>query len=85
MNVVLEVSVGDIIYALSGKSEDPVFKEALALATRKQKNSGKDFVTLFGESFQEVDPNAQTGLYFPLMNSEIKASQPTSQMKKYWL
>jgi len=64
MNVVLEVSVGDIINALSGKSDDPVFKEALALTYQKQKSSNKDFVTLFGESFQEVDPNAQLASIF---------------------
>ncbi len=58
MNVVLEVSVPDIINALSGKSEDPTFRQAMAMAKEKQKNSGKDFVTLFGESFQEVDPGA---------------------------
>ena len=64
MNVVLEVSVGDIINALSGKSDDPVFKEALALTYQKQRSSNKDFVTLFGESFQEVDPNAQLASIF---------------------
>ena len=64
MNVVLEVSVGDIINALSGKSDDPVFKEALTLTYQKQKSSNKDFVTLFGESFQEVDPNAQLASIF---------------------
>ncbi|MEJ2593690.1 MAG: protein translocase subunit SecDF [bacterium] len=58
MNVVLEVSVSDIIYALSGKSEDPAFLEAMAMAKEKQKSSGKDYVTLFGESFQEIDPGA---------------------------
>ena len=41
MNVVLEVSVADIINALSGKSEDPTFREAMAMARQKQKNSGK--------------------------------------------
>jgi SecD/SecF fusion protein len=58
MNVVLEVSVPDIINALSGKSDDETFRAAMAMAKEKQKNSGKDFVTLFGESFQEIDPGA---------------------------
>jgi len=64
MNVVLEVSVYDIINALSGKSEEPVFVEAMQLAREKQKSSGKDFVTLFGESFQEVDPDARLASIF---------------------
>ena len=64
MNVVLEVSVGEIIKALSGNSDDPVFKKALAQAYKMQRNSNKDFVTLFGEAFQNVDPNARLASIF---------------------
>lgn len=64
MNVVLEVSVRDIINALSANSQDPTFRQAMDLATQKQQNSQKDFVTLFGESFSEVDPNAQLASIF---------------------
>jgi len=64
MNVVLEVSVNDIINALSGHSKDPVFVKAMKMAHDKQKNSGKDFVTLFGESFNEIDPNARLASIF---------------------
>lgn len=64
MNVVLEVSVGDIINALSGKSDDPTFKKAMAMAHKEQKNSNKDFVTLFGEAFNKIDPNARLASIF---------------------
>ena len=64
MNVVLEVSVGDIVTALSGNSKDPVFVQAMKLAHEKQKNSNKGFVTLFGESFNELDPNARLASIF---------------------
>ncbi len=64
MNVVLEVKVADIVRALSGDSEDPVFARALALTAEKQKDSQRDFITLFGESFSEVDPNAQLSAIF---------------------
>jgi SecD/SecF fusion protein len=64
MNVVLEVSVKDIIIALGGNSQDPVFTQAIGLAVEKQKNSQKDFVTLFGESFNEIDPNARLASIF---------------------
>ncbi|MDO8897445.1 MAG: protein translocase subunit SecD, partial [Bacteroidales bacterium] len=64
MNVVLEVSVKDIIIALGGNSKDPVFTQAIELAIEKQKNSQKDFVTLFGESFNEIDPNARLASIF---------------------
>ncbi len=64
MNVVLEVSVGDIVKALSGNSQDPVFQQAMKMAYEKQKNSNSGFVTLFGESFNEIDPNARLASIF---------------------
>ncbi|MBU1011029.1 MAG: protein translocase subunit SecDF [Bacteroidetes bacterium] len=64
MNVVLEVSVVDIIQALSGNSQEPVFVQAIEKARIKQRDSQKDFVTLFGESFSEIDPNAQLASIF---------------------
>ncbi len=64
MNVVLEISVGDIIKALSGNSDNPTFKKALAAAYKAQKNSNKDFVTLFGEEFNKIDPNARLASIF---------------------
>lgn len=64
MNVTLEVSVVDIVRALAGDKDNPVFTQAIDLAVEKQKNSQEDFVTLFAQSFKEVDPNAQLAAIF---------------------
>ena len=64
MNVTLEVSVVDLIHALSGYSTDPTFTKAIELALQKQKTSQDDFVTLFGKAFEEVDPNAKLASIF---------------------
>jgi SecD/SecF fusion protein len=64
MNVIMEVSVVDIIRALSGYSTDSTFNKALVLAREKQKNSNADYVTLFAESFKELDPNASLAAIF---------------------
>ncbi len=65
MNVVLEVKVQDIVKALAGPgSNDPVFKKAMKMATEMQKHSNKDFVTLFGEAFQKIDPKGHLASIF---------------------
>ena len=64
MNVTLEVSVKDIVNALAGHSQDPTFVQAMQLATERQEKSEGDFVTLFGEAFEEVDPNARLASIF---------------------
>jgi len=56
MNVVLEVSVVDLIKSLSNNSKDTTFIRALNRAKELQEDSQDDFVTLFGKAFDEVAP-----------------------------
>lgn len=59
MNVILEVSVKDIIKSLSGDSQDPVFLEAIRNADAAQSNSQDSYLNIF---FQELDKaNAASG------------------------
>lgn len=64
MNVTLEVSVVDVIRALSNYNPDSTFNAALARAIELQRASTQDFVTLFGQAFQEIDPNARLAAIF---------------------
>ena len=54
MNVTMEVSVPDILDALSGHSTDSIYLKAMAAAREKQKSSGDHFVTLFAQSYKEI-------------------------------
>ena len=53
MNVMLEISVEDVVRALSNDSKDPVFNQALAQAREAQKSSTSDYITLFRLAFYE--------------------------------
>ncbi|MGD0341776.1 MAG: protein translocase subunit SecDF [Bacteroidales bacterium] len=64
MNVILEVSVEDVLRALSNHSTDKTFNEALARARKMQTSSQSDYLTLFGRAFQEIDPNARLAAVF---------------------
>lgn len=64
MNVTLEVSVVDLIKAMSKNSNDSAFNKALQVANQKMKNSQKDYVTLFAESYKEVAPNGKLAAIF---------------------
>jgi SecD/SecF fusion protein len=67
MNVTLEISVIDLIKAMSDYNNDSTFNAALTRATELQRNSQKDFVTLFGQAFEEIDPNAKMASVFNTM------------------
>jgi SecD/SecF fusion protein len=64
MNVTLEVSVVDVIRAMSNYNTDSTFNAALRKASGLQKSSTQDFVTLFGQAFEQVDPNAKLAAVF---------------------
>jgi len=64
MNVILEVSVEDILKALSNYNPDKTFNAALTRAKELQKQSQSDYLTLFGRAFQEIDPNAKLASVF---------------------
>jgi len=68
MNVTLEISVIDLIKAMSDYNNDSTFNAALARATELQKNSQRDFVTLFGDAYQQIDPNAKMASVFNTMD-----------------
>ena len=76
MNVTMEVSVPDILRALSGYNTSENFNRAMALAQEKQKSSGDDFVTLFLAAFREIDPDAKLASIFATF--ELKDKVTTS-------
>ena len=64
MNVILEVSVPDIVRTLAGNSKDATFNKAMDLAIERQASSQKDFLELFNEAYTELDPNARLAAIF---------------------
>lgn len=59
MNVTMEVDVVDVVKSLANNSQDPAFLQAIDEAVKMRTKSPKDFVTLFGEAFERIAPNAQ--------------------------
>ena len=74
MNVILEVSVADVVKALSNYNPDPTFQQALARAAQMQITSQDDYITTFGRAFREIDPNARLAAIFrtPELGEKIK-------------
>ena len=66
MNVMLEVSVPDIMKALAGNgAKDSLFVRTMNMAIEEQRRSQADFVTLFDQSFKKIAPeNARLATIF---------------------
>lgn len=64
INVILQISIKDILIGLAEDSKDPVFNKALADADEASKNANDDYVDLFFESFTAAS-NGTTKLASP--------------------
>lgn len=78
MNVTMEVSVPDILDALSGHNQSELYQQAIASAKEKQKGSGADFVDLFFQSYSELDPGASYASVFSTFELRDKITLNTS-------
>ena len=78
MNVVLEVSVPDIIRSLAGSgAKDQLFIQTMKTAMERQRPSQNDFITLFYQSFKDVAPeNAKLSTIFRKLS--INKVNPTN-------
>ncbi len=72
MNVILEVSVVDIVRSMSNFSTDSTFNRAINNALKAQTNSQKDFVSLFYDEFKKADPNAKLATIFSTLELKDK-------------
>ena len=80
MHVVLEVSPVDIIKGLSGNSDDPGFIAALNQAREMQKNSQEQYIDLFHEAYQELNPGKKLGPIFATAANQGKVSSSDDDM-----
>ncbi|HQP79944.1 MAG TPA: protein translocase subunit SecD, partial [Paludibacteraceae bacterium] len=72
MNVILEVSVSDILKVLSGYNTSEIFTEALKNTQLRQTKSGSNFLKIFQEEFEKIDPNARLSAIFSTVELKDK-------------
>lgn len=78
MNVTLEISVPDIIRAISNNSKDETFNKALVNAAIREKSSQKDYIDLFVEEYRKLDPGARLSAVFSTFEMKGRIDPTTS-------
>lgn len=64
MNVILEVSVPDVVKVLANHNTDADFNAALSKATKRSISSQADFVDIFVEEYKAINPNGKLNELF---------------------
>ena len=78
MNVILEVSVPDVIKALADNKPDEAFNNALATAAKQAINSQDDVITLFVKEYHRIAPDAKLSELFATQQLKDKVSQKST-------
>ena len=78
MNVILEVSVPDVIKALADNKPDEAFNKAVAEAAKLQNTSQDDFVTLFIREYKKLVPNGTLAELFATQRLKDKVTVRSS-------
>jgi SecD/SecF fusion protein len=74
MNVILEVSVPDLVKSLSDQNKSPNFNKAVEVAAQRQAHSQADYLTLFEQAYLEIDPNVRLSTIFSTFELKDKIS-----------
>ena len=82
MNVMLQVQLEDLVKALAGDNQSPEFNRAIALAKERSVNSQSDFITLFGEAWNEVSGGQRLAQIFGTyeMRDQIKPESTDAEV-----
>ena len=84
INVILQISVRDILKELANNTKDPAFNQAIAKADEAQKSSQENYVDLFFQAFEEIpdaklaspdifaNKNLSDEINFNMNNDEVK-------------
>ena len=74
MNVILEVSVPDVVKALADNKQDEAFNKAVAQAAKEQLSSQEDFITLFIRDYKKLAPNGTLAELFATQQLKDKVT-----------
>jgi SecD/SecF fusion protein len=72
MNVTMEISVPEIVKAMSNYNPDVDFNKAIAQAIEMSKTQQGTFVELFGRAFEQKNPNSKLAAFFQTVELKNK-------------
>ncbi len=81
INVTMEVELSGLLRSMANNSKDPNFIKALDNANKRKANSNADFITLFAEEYNKVNPNGKLAPLFAAANPDrIKITDDNSKV-----
>ncbi|MDB4918093.1 protein translocase subunit SecDF [Mucilaginibacter sp.] len=85
MSVTMQISLNELVKKLSNNNQDPAFNQALAAATVDGVTSQQDYITLFVDEYEKINPNGKLAAIFSTKDNQdhIKFNATNSQVESY--
>jgi SecD/SecF fusion protein len=85
MSVTMQISLNELVKKLSNNNEDVVFNQALAAATTDAVTIQKDYITLFVDEYEKLNPNGKLAAIFSTKDNQdhIKFNASNAEVKSY--
>lgn len=85
MNVTMQISLAELVKSLSDNNTDQAFNQALAGAEVQSKTSQQDYITLFVNEYEKLNPNGKLAAVFSTKESQnrIKFDASNNDVKRY--
>jgi len=81
MSTVLQVSLHELIIAMSDDSKDKFFLQALDLADQRTASSTQDYITLFAKAYNDINPNGRLAPIFSTRNYQDRINFQSSNQE----
>ena len=78
MNVILEISVPDVVETLADHKTDPAFIRAINVAKKQEETSQSDFISLFIKAFHQQAPGRRLAEIFATQQLQGKVNPQSS-------
>jgi SecD/SecF fusion protein len=85
MSVTMQISLNELVKKLSNNNQDPAFNQAMAAATVDGVTSQQDYITLFVNEYEKINPNGKLAAIFSTKDNQdhIKFNASNSEVESY--
>ncbi|MDP9049010.1 MAG: protein translocase subunit SecDF [Bacteroidota bacterium] len=85
MSVTMQISLNELVKKLSNNNTDPIFNQALNAAQVDVNTSQKDYITLFVNEYEKLNPNGKLAAIFSTKDNQdhIKFNATNAEVETY--
>ena len=85
MSVTMQISLNELVRKLANDSQDVVFNQALAAATKDEVNSQTSYITLFKNEYEKLNPEGKLATIFSTKDNQdrLKFNATNAEVESY--